>query len=493
MITYTKRFPSPYSLLFRLHGAAWIRSIFPASISAFITLMLNLYVNPKNVPGMAAGTGWHHPYTYQTFAFIVGFAIVFRNSTAYHRYNQARCDIQTLAGKLVESVVQVCSFDLISSDEAVKEEHFFRRSYVHLVSLLHAVMLQYLRSDWNLDNLSVHISGKHPIQDSGKLALLKKSSIHLRLSFWSTILCLQTGLDAQEAYNTLMTLLVVDGISESEKDSLYQKMDGGNLVRGPLVPGSVRIETVYSWLHRLLAARWKGGGLKIPAPVLSRTYQVSSHLNWHTMHSLTHSYQVLGDSLNAFNQCRGLADIPFPFPYSQAIVLVLCIYTLTIPLVMWVWIENMGLGIALAFCATFTYWTLNEIARDLEDPFLYEPNDIPLARIQFMFNERILAIERETGSSEKPPSLSGMCNRWLGHDSARRASYQSPESAKYYEEMHWEDGLDEDGDTGLPGYFNCTVAPVVRGQRDFRGSGSGVFANYVHKMNKKMRDKTPIP
>ena len=122
-----------------------------------------------------------------------------------------------------------------------------------------------------------------------------------------------------------------------------------------------------------------------------------------------------------------------------------------------------------------------------------QPNDIPLARIQFMFNERILAIERETGSSEKPPSLSGMCNRWLGHDSARRASYQSPESAKYYEEMHWEDGLDTDGDTGLPGYFNCTVAPVVRGQRDFRGSGSGVFANYVHKMNKKMRDKTPIP
>ena len=29
-----------------------------------------------------------------------------------------------------------------------------------------------------------------------------------------------------------------------------------------------------------------------------------------------------------------------------------------------------------------TYWAMNEVARDLEDCFLYEPNDLPLARLQ---------------------------------------------------------------------------------------------------------------
>jgi hypothetical protein len=36
------------------------------------------------------------------------------------------------------------------------------------------------------------------------------------------------------------------------------------------------------------------------------------------------------------------------------------------------------------------YWTLNEVSRELEDPFCFPPNDIPLARLQYQFNERIL-------------------------------------------------------------------------------------------------------
>lgn len=32
--------------------------------------------------------------------------------------------------------------------------------------------------------------------------------------------------------------------------------------------------------------------------------------------------------------------------------------------------------------AVLTYWALNEVARDLEDCFLYDPNDAPLARLQ---------------------------------------------------------------------------------------------------------------
>ena len=39
----------------------------------------------------------------------------------------------------------------------------------------------------------------------------------------------------------------------------------------------------------------------------------------------------------------------------------------------------------------FCFWILNEVARDLESPFVFPPNDLPLARMQYNFNERLLA------------------------------------------------------------------------------------------------------
>ncbi len=329
MITYRKGFPSPYSLLFRMHGAAWVRTLLPAFTAALLTVLLNIFAGDgSDVPGIRAGGGWRHPYTYQTFAFIVGFSVVFRNSSAYQRYNQARTDIQTVAGKLVESAVQICAFDLVTEDgsQAREKSKDFRRAFIHLLSLMHALMCQYLRSDWNLENICTHVPGKHPVQDSHKLPQVKKhffsgkhqSTAHssrpvfprlpplpgLRLtarppdwrpsfvsaplagSYWSTIMCLQTTQSAQEIYNNLTPLLVVGGLDAEEKKALYPLMDGGDLYVGHLAPAAVRVETCYAWLHRLLLARWKVGGLAVPPPVLSRTYQ------------------VLNDSLNAFNHCR---------------------------------------------------------------------------------------------------------------------------------------------------------------------------------------------
>jgi hypothetical protein len=36
---------------------------------------------------------------------------------------------------------------------------------------------------------------------------------------------------------------------------------------------------------------------------------------------------------------------------------------------------------------------MNEVARDLEDPFIYDPNELPLPRMQYCFNERLLQNE----------------------------------------------------------------------------------------------------
>ena len=53
-------------------------------------------------------------------------------------------------------------------------------------------------------------------------------------------------------------------------------------------------------------------------------------------------------------------------------------------------------SIAVCCLTTFflilTYTMLNEVARDVEDPFHYDPNELPLPQMQYKLNERLLAV-----------------------------------------------------------------------------------------------------
>lgn len=80
--------------------------------------------------------------------------------------------------------------------------------------------------------------------------------------------------------------------------------------------------------------------------------------------------------------CRILADTPFPFPWAQMVLIMLIFYALTVPLVVVAFINSTWVGLVINFLSVQSYWCLNEVARDLEDPFVYDPNDLPLARYQ---------------------------------------------------------------------------------------------------------------
>ena len=60
----------------------------------------------------------------------------------------------------------------------------------------------------------------------------------------------------------------------------------------------------------------------------------------------------------------------------------LILYALTVPLVVVAFINSTWMGLVVNFLCVQSYWCLNEVARDLEDPFVYDPNDLPLARYQ---------------------------------------------------------------------------------------------------------------
>jgi len=136
-----------------------------------------------------------------------------------------------------------------------------------------------------------------------------------------------------------------------------------------------RVYTAYAWVQSMLAQRsdCKYGWKAISAPT-----GVSA-------------WRALDEGFEAFEQCRALVDTPFPFPWAQAMVVFLIIYTITSPLLMIAWLNAVWIACTLNFLSVLTFWTLNEVARDLESPFIFPPNDLPLARMQYNFNERLLA------------------------------------------------------------------------------------------------------
>lgn len=55
-------------------------------------------------------------------------------------------------------------------------------------------------------------------------------------------------------------------------------------------------------------------------------------------------------------------------------LVMLVLFTLTLPLLVLAYVAHSVLAVVVTVMTVLTYWAVNEVARDVEDPFLYEPN-----------------------------------------------------------------------------------------------------------------------
>jgi len=106
---------------------------------------------------------------------------------------------------------------------------------------------------------------------------------------------------------------------------------------------------------------------------------------------------VLSDGSLGFRQARKIEDVPFPFPYAQMVELLLIIFCVSFPLIA---AAKMGreadgwtgswMPPLLTFLTNLAYFGLHKMARELEDPFVHPPNDLPSLMMQTAFNSRLL-------------------------------------------------------------------------------------------------------
>jgi len=166
------------------------------------------------------------------------------------------------------------------------------------------------------------------------------------------------GIVDEEADDTRHELRVVGGLSKTEASVLLGT--------------HARVYTILAWITRGITRRHKCGGLAVPPPILSRTYQ------------------VLSEGMGAFMQARKIQDTPFPFPYAQLVCAVLLVFITSAPVVVAAYVDNVFMSVLLSFVSSAASAALNEVAKEIEDPFGFDPNDLPLKELHEDYNQRVL-------------------------------------------------------------------------------------------------------
>eukprot|EP00540_Astrosyne_radiata_P010208 CAMPEP_0116829674 /NCGR_PEP_ID=MMETSP0418-20121206/4345_1 /TAXON_ID=1158023 /ORGANISM="Astrosyne radiata, Strain 13vi08-1A" /LENGTH=429 /DNA_ID=CAMNT_0004458705 /DNA_START=126 /DNA_END=1415 /DNA_ORIENTATION=+ len=247
----------------------------------------------------------------------------------------------------------------------------FLQEAAHLMSLLSAVALSTLRNDLEFAESPLATFEKsapwpHVDPDAYSADVRKDWTKTSHRSF--TVFRYLFGLTRTDAdrtlYNAARPFRVVGGVSDAEVAMLQA-------ARGPLA----KVALCTMWLEEFISREHLAGSTgKIAPPIISRLYQ------------------FLSDGNLGYNQARKVAYIPFPFPHAQITSLFVLIVIVCIPILMLTFVTDPYFGATLNLLTVMCFAGLHEVARELENPFVNVPNDIPLNNFQAQFNEALMTM-----------------------------------------------------------------------------------------------------
>mmetsp|Transcript_6268 Transcript_6268/g.16776 ORF Transcript_6268/g.16776 Transcript_6268/m.16776 type:complete len:440 (-) Transcript_6268:56-1375(-) len=161
-----------------------------------------------------------------------------------------------------------------------------------------------------------------------------------------------------------------------------------------------KVALALEWMLVLIVENIKTGVLNIPPPILSRVFQ------------------QLGDGMVSLHEGVMISTIPFPFPYAQACDCLLLIHWLLTPLIVQSWTTHWFWAFIFSFIMVFTYWSLNSIAINLENPFGTDDNDMDFVEMQSEMN-RHLVVLLSIGVNHVP-TLSSLADKDYVNKQSRR-------------------------------------------------------------------------
>lgn len=135
-----------------------------------------------------------------------------------------------------------------------------------------------------------------------------------------------------------------------------------------------RVELVFQWIQVLIVENIETGILAIPPPILSR------------------AFQELATGMVHFHDAMRISRVPFPFPYAQTCDVLLIVYAIMTPFITAAWVSTPWWAFALSFTQVFIFTCLNNTAKELQNPFGRDANDIDCIAMQRETNAQLLQI-----------------------------------------------------------------------------------------------------
>lgn len=132
-----------------------------------------------------------------------------------------------------------------------------------------------------------------------------------------------------------------------------------------------KCEVIMQWLQRLIVESMNSGVVPVPAPIITRVFQ------------------ELSRGMVNLNNARKVREIPFPFPYAQLVSIMLITQTIFMPIYAGILLNSAIWAPLLTFVSILSFWGVNAIAEEIEQPFGDDPNDLPLHELQRDLNRSL--------------------------------------------------------------------------------------------------------
>jgi predicted membrane chloride channel (bestrophin family) len=248
---------------------------------------------------------------------------------------------------------RVTSTRIVHGGTGSEQASLFLQEAAHLLSLLSAVAFSTLRNDLEQAEspLATFLPGSPwPCVDPDEYSADVRKDWTRTESRCFTVMCYLIGRSrnqkAQTLYNAARPFRVVGGVSDAEIEMLQA-------ARGPLA----KVALCSMWLQEFISREYMAGSTgNVAPPIISRLYQCVS------------------DGMLGYNQARKIAYIPFPFPHAQITALFILVVVAFVPVLMLSFVNNEAFGAVLNCLTVMCFTGLNEVSRELENPFQNVPN-----------------------------------------------------------------------------------------------------------------------
>lgn len=365
MLIYSNK--SFFRLVFQCSGSVcWsVRGLLGGLITAGLTAFLQRLAD--------TGEKWvyvENQFGMQALGVIVTFAVVFRTNLGWQRYWEAVSQLHFMYSKLQDSFAQFDAFATVSM------EHLMKKSDGEDANYRLAKRVQTMRDTVEsnfvlLSGMAADRLGKGDcarMEQRNKMHVIWNKRIIDRGELYQEDL---TGATALPEFTSKSAMLLDN--SNWRSTCLVMTAPKGTKLK-LLAESKDRVNLVMYWILHNFGTIC--ADLKAPPPIQSRMYQ------------------ELSNGMLGYNNVLKIADVPFPFAHAQLLSMLLLVWALFIPFYIMNFTQSYILGPAISFVLFESMWCLNELAKELENPFGQDVNDIGLQDFHTRFFAAVSELAR---------------------------------------------------------------------------------------------------